>query len=140
MNGRNEYQCELRLIVKCRHSLTLLFLIIFIVLLFSACQTQERDIDENPTDIASPASDNPNEITMSVFLYIDTHLKDAALLYEEKTGIKVNVQNNYVKPNFDSPEYWSDLGGRSRKANVGQSRAAFEGTGVTLDYRNKLVY
>jgi len=54
--------------------------------------------------------DNP-ELTMSVYLWKDNHFRAAARLYEEKTGIKVNIQNNFdfneeFVEYMDTAEYW----------------------------------
>ena len=64
--------------------------------------------EESP--IYTEYDDNPVELTMSVFLWKDNHLKAAARLYEEKTGIKVNIQNNgnHDPEDWDTTKFWLD--------------------------------
>ena len=117
--------------------LILLFLLTSIVLLFTACQTINKN-GQNSSDASSAessdltlSSDNPNEITMAVWLYSDKHLKDAAKLYEEKTGIKVNIQNNYVEPEVIYTEI-VDSNGDSRILSV-----ALDSPDITSMYEQK---
>ena len=102
--------------MKNRGVLTFLLLAISFLLLCSACQNQGQGSGVNSSDSAASessdsalaASDNPNEITMAVWHYTDKFLQDAALLYEEKTGIKVNIENHYVTSDWDSDDYRLD--------------------------------
>jgi len=83
--------------MKRSQALVLLFFYIFMVILLSACQTQWRGVDDNTSDIVpSTELDNPNEIKMEVWLFDCAHLKNAARMYEERTGIKVNIHDNAV--------------------------------------------
>jgi len=79
--------------MKYNNNLALIFLIISIAL-FTACQT----INKGGENLSDATSDNPDEITMAVWLFDISHLENAARVYEEKTGIKVNIQNYFVEP------------------------------------------
>jgi multiple sugar transport system substrate-binding protein len=84
----------------------LLVVAVVVVLLLAACQTKgQSGGDPGVTATAGPSgSSNSGELTMAVWHYYDKHLKDAAKLYEEKTGIIVNIQNNWIEPEFKDIE------------------------------------
>ena len=92
--------------MKRNHSIALLFLVISVALIITACRAGEQSTYGTPSGTASAASSNPDELTMSVVLYSDKHLKDAVKLYEEKTGVKVNIQNNFIHPDWDTTAYY----------------------------------
>lgn len=78
--------------------------IILIVFLGSSCQSNEQENIESSTGQTTTSS---NELTVSIFSHSDSHMQAAAELYENKTGIKVNIQNNYYEPNLDSLDrFW----------------------------------
>jgi maltose-binding protein MalE len=93
-------------------------LFVVVALLVSACQGQGQSVGENPSDTAPPgssdaassASDNPDEITMEVYIYDDSHLKNAAMLYEERVGVKVNVQKNFVELEYNEFDFVDKFG------------------------------
>ena len=82
--------------MKYNRYLVLTFLTIFIALLFTACQTINKD-GENLSDATS---DKPDEITMVVWEPEIAYLEKAARIYEGKTGMKVNIQNYFVEPDI----------------------------------------
>ena len=60
--------------------------------------------EESP--IYTEFDDEPFELTMAVNLFLSyEHLLTAARLYEFETGIKVNIENNYIRPDYDNYDY-----------------------------------
>ena len=78
--------------MKNKHVIALVLSLVIIVIMCSSCQTQNSDI----------ASSAEGDLVVSVFLYDDSALQIAADLYEEKTGIKVDIQNNFYTSDYDN--------------------------------------
>ena len=86
--------------MKNKQIISLILSVVLILFVFSACQNNAQSEAENTPvkDDKTVVSDElsvPDEITMAVVMSTDGHLKAAAKLYEEKTGVKVNIENNY---------------------------------------------
>jgi len=103
---------------------TFLLLAISFLLLFSACQNQGQSIGVNSSGSTAPGSpgsasqesENPNEITMAVFFPVVSHLDKAAKLYEEKTGISVNIKKSWEMPEWEEFEVIDKWGVPSTEA------------------------
>jgi ABC-type glycerol-3-phosphate transport system substrate-binding protein len=99
-------------LMKHRKAIALLIAFIFVTLMVSACQNQGDGGADSPSGASAPGStDAPqelNELTMDVWLYEDEFIKEAAELYVEKTGVKVNIQNYYIPPDWNSSDYRLD--------------------------------
>jgi ABC-type glycerol-3-phosphate transport system substrate-binding protein len=75
----------------------LLVSIVLIALSFGACNTGGQGSDRWLSDGATSES-SPSEITMAVWELDIAHLEKAGRIYEEKTGIKANIQTYFVEP------------------------------------------
>ena len=84
--------------------------ILVLLLTFLVLVSMVGCIKPEESPIYTEFDDDPVELTMSVYLWKDNHLRAAARLYEEKTGIKVNIQNNgnHDPEDWDTTKFWLD--------------------------------